>query len=160
MTDPQDIVCRGSIFLGTACMKCSKCKAEMDAAIVPSVTPEQNMQAIRAKFTANAEEFDSLLMQVLEENKRLHAELLEIHTIAQCVAEGPDVQEGDSLTVKAVKGMVQRIRLLEEYKSRLLYTEAYLEEAIDAKAHGFLLDPLPLLNDIRKTFGKQSLEEK
>ncbi len=49
--------------------------------------------------------YDSLL----EENKRLHAELLEIHTIAQCVAECSEVQEGDSLTVKAVKGMVHRI---------------------------------------------------
>lgn len=89
-------------------------------------------------ITQDQSELDRLRLNYIEslqgENKRLHTQLLEIHTIAQCVAECPDVQEGDSLTVKAVKGMAHQIKMLEaeitSLRAQVEEPRKYPEEAV------------------------------
>jgi hypothetical protein len=59
MLDNQGLTCRGSIALGTACRKCSKCKAELDALALHNLDLMQNPPDIVTRVREKIAEFRS-----------------------------------------------------------------------------------------------------
>lgn len=63
-------------------------------------------EQIKERFTKNAEDFDSIMVDVLASLDSMHSELAAIHAIAMSPTDSDTTeQEGDTLTLKLVKRM-------------------------------------------------------